>query len=295
MRGAQRLLPMPLDSPFQLAPFVLVATAILALLVRGRVFTAQAFARAPDRAIGLGLLDLLAGLGLTILGYQAFTVIALAAGLLGEGVSPLGRMLAVILSQVLGHGLPLLYLVARASFVPGGLKKIGLVPTRPVRDLLAGVGGFLCVLPLVLGVTMAATAVATWLGRPPDPLGHTLLPLLHHPESDARVKILLIVSAAGLAPFFEECIYRGLLQSALVEGFRGRRWPAILVTSAVFSVIHYNAVEPPALAALFVLAIAFGWLYERTGSLWPGILVHALFNAFNLAIALLLLAPPPPA
>lgn len=42
----------------------------------------------------------------------------------------------------------------------------------------------------------------------------------------------------------------------------------------------------PAMPGLFVLAVALGYLYERTGSLWPPIIVHALFNAFNVAIVL---------
>jgi len=39
------------------------------------------------------------------------------------------------------------------------------------------------------------------------------------------------------------------------------------------------------LPSLFVLAVVLGWLYERTGSLLPSVLVHMGFNAINIALA----------
>jgi membrane protease YdiL (CAAX protease family) len=37
---------------------------------------------------------------------------------------------------------------------------------------------------------------------------------------------------------------------------------------------------------LFVLAVCFGYVYERTGKLWAPILMHALFNATSITLAL---------
>jgi membrane protease YdiL (CAAX protease family) len=42
------------------------------------------------------------------------------------------------------------------------------------------------------------------------------------------------------------------------------------------------------LPGLLVLAVVLGWLYERWGSLLPCVLVHALFNSGNCALALLM-------
>ncbi len=42
-----------------------------------------------------------------------------------------------------------------------------------------------------------------------------------------------------------------------------------------------------ALPTLFVLSLALGYVYERTGWLWAPILVHALFNATNIAVGTL--------
>ncbi len=68
----------------------------------------------------------------------------------------------------------------------------------------------------------------------------------------------------------------------------GRRWFAILVTSAVFAGIHYQ----PGLSnwgwfpVLFTLAVALGYIYERTGNIWANITVHAGFNAISTALIL---------
>jgi membrane protease YdiL (CAAX protease family) len=40
-----------------------------------------------------------------------------------------------------------------------------------------------------------------------------------------------------------------------------------------------------ALAALFVLSLGFGWVYEKTGRLEAAVTMHALFNAANVALA----------
>ena len=37
---------------------------------------------------------------------------------------------------------------------------------------------------------------------------------------------------------------------------------------------------------LLVLGLVLGWMYERTGSLWPGIVLHTGFNALNIVLAL---------
>jgi len=43
-----------------------------------------------------------------------------------------------------------------------------------------------------------------------------------------------------------------------------------------------------AVPALFVLALALTWLYQKTGNLLASITAHACFNAVNLALLLLL-------
>ena len=96
-------------------------------------------------------------------------------------------------------------------------------------------------------------------------------------------RIVVIASVVVMAPLLEEVFFRGLLQSLLRRYF-GRPWAAVLITAALFALIH--AEYPHTWPALFALAVAMGYNYERCGRLYPSILIHALFNAVFVAIRL---------
>jgi membrane protease YdiL (CAAX protease family) len=87
------------------------------------------------------------------------------------------------------------------------------------------------------------------------------------------------VVIAGVAPFVEELFFRGLGYS-LLEPFG--RWTAIVGVGLAFGLVHGLVAGLP-LLALFGAALA--WLRSRTGSVVPGMLVHASFNAFALIVA----------
>lgn len=90
------------------------------------------------------------------------------------------------------------------------------------------------------------------------------------------VQVLLIVLGAAIA---EELCFRGMLFGGLRE--RLPRWAAALIAGAVFGVLHaftgLSAV-PPLIFFGFVLCL----LYEQTGSVVPGMLLHALNNSVAL-------------
>lgn len=73
------------------------------------------------------------------------------------------------------------------------------------------------------------------------------------------------------APFCEEYFYRGVLQQGLSRPGRSPV-PAILIAAFVFSVSHAELVG--FLPRMAVGAMA-GYLVFRTGSLWPGVALHA--------------------
>jgi len=89
-------------------------------------------------------------------------------------------------------------------------------------------------------------------------------------------QILLIAVAA---PISEELCFRGMLFGGLRE--RLPRLGAALLSAAIFGALHavtgISAV-PPLIAFGFILAL----LYERTGSIVPGILLHMLNNSVAL-------------
>jgi len=85
-----------------------------------------------------------------------------------------------------------------------------------------------------------------------------------------------------VAPFVEELLYRGL-GFGLLRQFVDP-WPAILITGLAFGLAHGLVVGLPVLS---IFGITLGWLRCKTGSVYPGMCVHALFNAAALAAAVL--------
>ena len=87
-----------------------------------------------------------------------------------------------------------------------------------------------------------------------------------------------LVLFAVIAPFVEELTFRGAGQSLL--RFLGRA-PSIVLVGVAFGVAH-GLVE--ALLVLVPFGVALAWLRDRTASVLPGMLVHALFNGAALAL-----------
>jgi len=193
----------------------------------------------------------------------------------------------VVLAQVIGQLPVLLYLIWRVSAVPRGLRLIGIIPGRPGRDLLWGMLGLIVSVPLVMGTIQAVIVVGQVFGQEPPVIGHEMLRAMN--ESDSLLATALIAcSAVLIAPVLEEAIFRGLFQSVLAEVLGvSMRWPIVLVSALVFSLIHIGAADWQTLPGLFVLGVVLGWMYERSGSLWPSIVVHVGFNALNIVIMLL--------
>lgn len=92
-------------------------------------------------------------------------------------------------------------------------------------------------------------------------------------------QLLLLYSVAPA--LFEEIAFRGIIfnRLRLVLGDR-EGW---LVQAAFFSVIHLSPVIFP---THFAMGLIFGWLRMRTGSLLPGMLLHAAWNAANIVLEL---------
>lgn len=85
----------------------------------------------------------------------------------------------------------------------------------------------------------------------------------------------------GAAPFAEEIFFRGFMFAGLRR--RLPLWPAAAISAAVFGLVHAPT-GPAAVPPLVVLGLILAWLYEKTGSLWPPILVHLTNNAIAFAV-----------
>lgn len=104
-------------------------------------------------------------------------------------------------------------------------------------------------------------------------------------ENPARGAITwaLLLSLVIWQPLVEELLFRGVIQGLLLGTKAGKasRWGisvANLATSTLFVLVHL--VNQPAAWALGVLlpSLLFGLFRERTGSVWPSLALHVLFN-----------------
>lgn len=97
--------------------------------------------------------------------------------------------------------------------------------------------------------------------------------------------LLVAVAAVVVAPVVEELLFRGLVLQGLM--LRIGFWPAALLSSAAFGVLHTSSLDANGAAlavATGVMGLGLCVLARRTGRLGPGIGVHALRNAVALAV-----------
>ena len=140
-------------------------------------------------------------------------------------------------------------------------------------DLYHGLRGFLAsCLPVFL------TLWATHALRSEESQ-HSYLKLIAA-SSDASVLAWIVLAAVLLAPLVEELVFRVVLQPVLVE-WCGEVW-GVCGVAVLFAGIHG---WPDALP-LIPLALVLGVYYRLRGSYLTVVVIHMLFNAGNLLLAL---------
>jgi membrane protease YdiL (CAAX protease family) len=170
--------------------------------------------------------------------------------------------------------------IAASTFRHGLPRGLGLSMRHWLWDSVRGVVGYLTVIPICIGLYCLVGLL--WPRTSEDQ--HQLLQWLGRGGLSTGWRVLIVVSAVVLAPVAEELMFRGLLQSAL-RRLGASPWLAIAGASVIFAAFHWGQLKDmPALAAL---AVGLGYSYERTGRLYPSMLMHALFNAVSIADLLL--------
>lgn len=185
----------------------------------------------------------------------------------------LGRVLAPIYYAT--HMPLLLYdILAEAVLALVVVLPIALLKWWPEVGLTRGVNGrgvLLCLLPALLIV------------------GPALLVLPVVAGSASVLVVIAGITLSLLVGFAEEGMFRGVLVSCLLP--RGV-WPAVLISTLCFAGVHLGNLLSGAswgyVAGQLILTMGMGVLFAalrlRTGSLWPGILLHASRDVIGLIV-----------
>ena len=91
------------------------------------------------------------------------------------------------------------------------------------------------------------------------------------------------VAVGILAPLAEEVVFRGaILRTLLGIMSKKNHWVAIIISAALFGLAHFNAAQ---FINALLMGLLLGWMYYRTQSLVPGILLHWVNNTMAYVLA----------
>lgn len=164
----------------------------------------------------------------------------------------------------------------------------GGVSDKKIRNAFGmGVLSWLVCYPFVVFVGQTVSIlVHAFFQREPLPVDQSVVQylktLMGYPYLFWCTTFLLVF----VIPVGEELLFRGFIQTWLLQYVS--RIKSIVVTAVLFACLHFSFDQGIAnvefLTALFVLSCFLGFIYERQGSLWASISLHAVFNAFNVLL-----------
>jgi membrane protease YdiL (CAAX protease family) len=149
-----------------------------------------------------------------------------------------------------------------------------------------------------------------------------------HPTLDSLIEnftfrsaVFSWIAAVAVAPVAEEFFFRGVIQGWLQRVFDHdepkeiwfsggqpdpnlardlqkefpvqkllRFWSPILITSLAFAAVH--AEQGPAPIPLFFLSMGIGYVFRKTGSFWPCVVVHLVLNSISMIVLTLTILYP---
>jgi membrane protease YdiL (CAAX protease family) len=84
------------------------------------------------------------------------------------------------------------------------------------------------------------------------------------------------VAIGMLAPLAEEIVFRGAILRRLLSVLGDKKhWVAILISALLFGAVHANSAQ---FVHAALLGLLLGWMYYRTDSIVPGVVLHWVNN-----------------
>jgi uncharacterized protein len=262
-----------------LISFFLLAGAVYALVINLRRFLRRETKPLPVGAVPAAWnLNLILPVGLFAFACAEFLLFGFSRAFPKIPIQPSANVHALqALFQTLIVEISLVFAIfylLRRRYV--GIWQLGLNTWR--REYLrGGLWAYLSILP-VLALIGAFLGLFQKTLLPKQEIYNLLMGLTSLP-----VSLLFLVIVGLIAPLLEEIIFRGFLFGTLRNSFGPRR--SMVYSSLLFAALHNSLA---AFLPIFFLAMVLAYLYEKTGSLWPSIVLHMANNTVTTLLIILI-------
>ena len=220
------------------------------------------------------------------------------------GKTILDTLLYLVTFVIIQLAIPLILVVGYMHFNPDPQQDFGNILTQNVTlNIASSIIGSLIVIALFIKLGWVSRSRAYLVSRPwttltwvavatigliipaagleellkvelPEQLQLLFTRMMHQPLGYVAIGIL--------APLAEEMVFRGAILRSLLNLFGGKHWVAIVLSAAAFGAVHGNSAQ---FVHAFMLGLFLGWLFYRTGSIIPGIVLHWVNNTIVYVMA----------
>jgi hypothetical protein len=158
------------------------------------------------------------------------------------------------------------------------LVALGARQGKPWALIGSGLGGYGVLICLLVASGALFYGIMTFGAVSTARTGESLVASINDPLALGVLFLLICV----VAPLVEETIFRGFVYAGLRR--RLPLVPSVVGSAALFALLHAN---PEAMLPITLIGVVLAILYERTRSLWPCIICHALNNTLVFLLMML--------
>lgn len=154
--------------------------------------------------------------------------------------------------------------------------------------LLIGCGLTICVFPICMFLVQTIHNVLEFIGIRPEQ-EQIAVSQMKSLQTITWLFWCYAVAIVTIIPLIEELLFRGFLQSFLVDIFGVK--PGIICASIVFAGFHFSTVQGSSnielLIGLFLMSYFIGISYLKRNSLFVAVGMHGMFNALSFSLMFL--------
>lgn len=203
-----------------------------------------------------------------------FSIIAMIVGLFGILflISAIIESVELSLSIFMFSSGIIIYFVLKSIMPSTSFKKLLKFPTSLEIWRLIGL-----ILALDLFVILPFHVLVTTLIFP-DASQQEVITMFEGASTPSILILAFTISI--LTPFAEEFLFRGFILGMLMKRYNANT--SIVISSIIFAIAH----EPIAMFLAFGGGLLYGWIRVKTGSIFPSMIAHSIWNGFITLVVL---------